>query len=266
MRARRGRRLGTLGLVLGAVCLATLTAANIAWGKSIDDPPVAAQRPTAPAAAASDSSATDPQAPTPPTQSDDAASAVTSSVATGSVSLVNESWKCASQVNMDSVSVTMTSGNKVAIVMTSGCTGTIKNIRVTTNASDGIHVNMGAHDVTVGGGSIVCNGHAPGAHQDGIQAMAGSNVTFSKLTINCPTANNADLYVNWSGSKNTTPPSNIICVGCYLYGTQSSSAFVGAHSSQSGLKSSTICPSRYFTYRKNSTSKLDVTKTYPKSC
>jgi len=160
----------------------------------------------------------------------------------------------------------MTSGNKVAIVLTSGCTGTIKSVHVVTSASDGIHVNMGAHDVTVGGGSIVCNGHAPGAQQDGVQVMAGSNVTLSKLTINCPTANNADLYVNWSGSKNTTQPVNIMCTGCYLYGTQSSSAFVGAHSSQSGLKNSTICPSRYFTYRKNSTSTVDVSNTYPKSC
>ena len=187
-------------------------------------------------------------------------------VATESVDLVNQTWKCSSPVNLDSVTVSMTSGNKVAIVLTNGCTGTIKSIRIDTNASDGIHVNKGAHDVTVGGGSITCTGHVQGAHQDGIQVMSGSNVTFSKLTIDCPTANNADLYVNWSGVKSTTPPSNILCVGCYLYGTQSSTTFIGAHSSDSGLRNSTLCPSRYFTYRKNSSTAVDAGNTYPKSC
>jgi hypothetical protein len=227
MGARRGTRRQRLVLV-GAVCFAALTLTGLASGKAFEGKGL--------------------------------------SPATGSVNLVNQTWKCTSSVNLDSVTVTMTSGNKVAIVLTNGCTGTIKSIRINTNASDGVHVNMGAHDVTIGGGSITCTGHVKGAHQDGIQVMSGTNMTFAKLTIDCPTANNADLYVNWSGVKNTTPPSNILCNGCYLYGTQSSTAFIGAHSSDSGLKGSTLCPSRYFTYRKNSSTAVDAGDAYPKSC
>jgi hypothetical protein len=183
-----------------------------------------------------------------------------------SVNLTNTTWGCSSPVDLDSVTVTMTTGSKVAIVLTKGCTGTIRSITVNTDAADGIHVNNGAHDITVGGGSITCTGHAPGVHQDGIQAMSGSNVTFSNLTINCPTASNSGLYVNWSGDKNVTPPSTILCSACKLYGTQSSTAFIGAHSSQSGLQNSTLCKSRYFTYRKYSSTAVDSGNSYPKSC
>jgi transcription elongation factor Elf1 len=190
-----------------------------------------------------------------------------STVLTGSIVRVNQTWTCTSAVNLDSVAVTITNTNKNGIVLTSGCTGTIKSISVVTNTVDGIHVNNTAHDITIGGGSITCTGRADGAHQDGIQAMSGARVTFSHVFIKCPTGTNAAFYVNWSGNTNVAPPKNILCKACYLYGTQSSTAFVGVHSSYSGLTNSTLCPSRYFTYRKpKGSTPIDLYNAYPKSC
>jgi hypothetical protein len=190
-----------------------------------------------------------------------------SSVLTGSIVRVNQTWTCTSAVNLDSVAVTITNTNKNAIVLSGSCTGTIKSISITTNTVDGIHVNQNAHDLTIGGGSIKCTGRADGAHQDGIQAMSGLRVTFSHVYINCPTATNAGLYVNWSGSTSVAPPSKIMCNACYIYGTRSSTAFIGANSTQSGLTNSTLCPSRYFTYRKpRGSNPIDVNNAYPKTC
>jgi hypothetical protein len=188
-------------------------------------------------------------------------------VLTGSIVRNNETWTCTSAVNLDSVAVTIKNVNKNAIVLTGSCTGTIKSIAIVTNTLDGIHVNQNAHDLTIGGGSITCTGRASGAHQDGIQAMSGLRVTFSHVFIKCSTATNAGLYVNWSGSTSVAQPKAVTCNGCYLYGTQSSTAFIGRYSSQSGLLNSTLCPSRYFTYRKpKGSTPLDVNNAYPKTC
>jgi hypothetical protein len=261
MRARFRIKLEPRLVVVGATCLATLVATSVAWGRIGDPSPASPSRnplvPTQPAAPSTD----------PNTSASSSADASSSTQQTGSVSLTNTTWRCGATVSLDSVSVTMTSGeNKPAIVLGKNCTGTIKSVQIFTNGQDGIHVNNDAHDITVAGGTITCQGHAPLAHQDGIQVMSGSHVTFSNLTINCPTANNADFFVNWSGDLRVSQPSNILCVSCRLYGTQSSTAFIAAHSSQSGLKNSTLCPSRYFTYRKNSSTAVDQSNAYPKSC
>jgi len=185
---------------------------------------------------------------------------------TTSVVVKDKSWACIGPVNLASVSVTITNKTPVAILLGDGCTGTIATISVVTNYADGVHVNGTAHDLKINGGSITCTGRGDGVHQDGVQAMSGSRVTFSNLTINCPSASNADFFVNWSGNQKVSQPSNILCVSCRLYGTQSGTAFVAAHSSDSGLKYSTLCPSRYYTFRKYSNTAVDVGNSYPKTC
>ena len=232
MRVRHGRRLLALLVVFGAVCVATLSVAN-------------------------------PATPSTNTTTPDQRRALV----TGSISLTNQTWTCNGAVNLDSVAVTIKNVSKVGIVLTGNCTGTIKSIYVATNGSDGIHVNGNAHDVTIGGGSIVCTGHVQGAHQDAIQAMSGARVTFNHLSVNCPTANNAGFFVNWSGNPSVAYPKSIVCTACYMYGTQSSTAFVGVRSSQSGLKNSTLCPSRYFTYRKpKGSTPVDLNNAFPTTC
>jgi hypothetical protein len=185
---------------------------------------------------------------------------------TSSIVVKDKTWACSGPVNLDSVSVTITNKTPVAILLRDGCTGTIGTISVVTNYADGVHVNGTAHDLKINGGTITCKGRGDGIHQDGIQAMSGARVTFSNLTINCPSGSNADFYVNWSGDPKVSQPSNILCVSCRLYGTQSSTAFVAKHSAQSGVKNSTLCPSRYYTYRKYSATAVDMGNSYPKTC
>jgi hypothetical protein len=263
MSARRSTKLRLV--VLSSVCVVSLVAAGLASGKPTNgDVASTTNATTSPATAAplvtpAADASNDPGA---SSQSGD-----TAGVKVGSVSLTNQTWECKQAVNLDSVTVTITTGSTLAVALTKGCTGTIKNITVVTSASDGIHVNSGAHDITVSGGSITCSGHAANVHQDGVQVMSGTHVTFSNLRVNCPTANNAAFFVNWSGVPGTAAPSNVVCTSCFLYGTQSSTAFVTDNQTGSGLKTSTLCPSRYFTYRKGSTAKaIDSADSYPRSC
>jgi hypothetical protein len=183
---------------------------------------------------------------------------------TGSLSLTDQTWTCSGPVSLASVSVTIGAGQPLdAIHLNDGCTGTIGSINVVTAANDGMKLNN-AVNLTVGGGSITCTNHNNGAHQDGVQAMGGSSVTLSNLTVNCPTANNAALFINQAGPN--PPPTNVICTGCYLFGTTSSTVFVTGHSVRSGVENSTICPSP-LTYRKGPGSNpVDAGNSYPTAC
>jgi hypothetical protein len=198
-----------------------------------------------------------------------AAGTTTTTPLTGSITLVDQNWVCDGPVNLDSVTVTITDNAPTikAIHLRKGCTGQIGNITIVTAKSDGVVVEDGASNIDILGGSISCTARDPSIHQDGIQAMSGSWVTFHHLTINCPTSNNANFFVSWSGTPLTAWPRRIICRDCTLYGTGSSTAFV-AKGWNSGLISSTLCPSRYFTFRIASPDygTIDQNNTYLKSC
>jgi hypothetical protein len=196
-----------------------------------------------------------------------ASGARTASAKTGSITLNDQTWTCNTAVDLDSVTVTIgpnAAPTIKAILLKSGCTGVIRSITVVQYQNDGIATTDGAHDLTIGGGSITCLARGAQQHQDGIQAMSGSRITFKNLVINCPTANNADFYVNWSGVPGTGVPRSITCNGCYLYGTTSWTVFIG-RSYSGGVLYSTICPSNYLAYR-NPGGGVDVGNTYPTSC
>ena len=99
-------------------------------------------------------------------------------VLTGSIAQTDQTWVCRGPVDLDSVSVTMTSAissrrGADAIHLEPGCTGRIRHLEVLTAAADAVKVAEGVHDLAIDGGSIVCTAKLPTMHQDGIQVMGG---------------------------------------------------------------------------------------------
>jgi len=147
---------------------------------------------------------------------------------TGAVSQTDKTWFCLGPVNLSSVTVVIKSVQSDAVHLAAGCTGTIGKLTVVQYQRDGVKVAPGAHDLTVGGGSIRCYAHDPGQHQDGIQAMGGQRVTFV-------------------GMDDRELPTDIVCRGCYLAGGGFPVRI--AISLRSGIQSSQVCPGKFGTVR-----------------
>jgi hypothetical protein len=170
-----------------------------------------------------------------------------------SVSLVNEEWVCDSPVDLASVKVTMTSAypggrhGGDAVHLESGCTGHIGKLTVTTSVADGVKIAEGAHDLTIGGGSVRCLAKIPHVHQDGVQAMGGTRITLRHLGIDCGRADqrliNSDLFIKRSGSSRY-PPTRVLCIGCFLGGDAAHTVDIQA-SVHSGVVASTVCAAKY---------------------
>jgi len=183
------------------------------------------------------------------------ADATSSQALTGSVTQVNEPWICHGPVDLTSVSVTLDAsyggsnrgqGNNDAIHLSSGCTGRIGEIHVVQYQGDGVKVGEGAHDLTVGGGDIRCFARAEQKHQDGIQVMGGQRVTFSGLSVSCPTANNSALFLN-QGTASAEVPTDIVCSHCTLAGGTFTVRIT--HSIRSGVMDSRLVPGKFGTVR-----------------
>jgi hypothetical protein len=157
----------------------------------------------------------------------------------GSVSLVDRAWICSGPVNLDVVRVTMRASDN-AIYLKDGCTGRIGRIEVDTWSADGVKVHGGAQDVTIGGGYISCHDRAGRVHQDGIQAQAGTRVTFKALRIDCPESPNAAFFVARSGGRT---PTDIVCDGCTLLPANSTVNI--KDSIRSGVRNSVVCRGRH---------------------
>jgi hypothetical protein len=146
-------------------------------------------------------------------------------------------------VNFNLVKVTMRSGTD-AIRLGSGCTGRIGRIEIDTWREDGVKIqnssSAAAHDLVIESGYIKCHAVAAGAHQDGVQAMGGSRVTFRGLSIDC--RGNSNFFVN-RGGGGATRPTAIVCEGCTL-GPRSSTTIRVNDAASSGARSTLICPGR----------------------
>jgi len=166
---------------------------------------------------------------------------------------VDKTWTCTSKVDLDLVKVTMTRaviGNRKledAVHLRNGCTGRIGRLEIVQWAADGVKIAQGAHDLTVGGGSIRCLGKAPTLHQDGIQALGGARITFHDLTIDCGRQQDrlidSNFFVNEAG-KSTQPPTDIVCDGCWLGGWAAHTVNLQT-SVRSGVTDSTLCVARF---------------------
>lgn len=169
-----------------------------------------------------------------------------------SVTLIDQMWVCSGPVDLDSVTVTMTPSYPSrrggdAVHLESGCTGRIGKLTVTTSIADGVKIGDGAHDLTIGGGSVRCLAKLPRLHQDGIQAMGGTRITFRKLTIDCGRSGerliNSDLFIKKAG-RSLRPPTRVVCVDCYLGGSAAHTVSI-QRSVRSGVRSSTLCSAKY---------------------
>ncbi|HEY7018675.1 MAG TPA: hypothetical protein VH297_09450 [Gaiellaceae bacterium] len=171
---------------------------------------------------------------------------------TGSIAQTNETWVCSGPVDLDSVTVTMTSAITTrrgadAVHLEPGCTGRIGRLVVATSVADAVKVAEGVHDLRVTGGSIQCTAKLPDMHQDGIQVMGGERITFSGLRIDCGRSSdsliNSNLFINQAG-KSSRPPTDVLCVSCFLGGAAAHTVNIQS-SIRSGVISSTVCTAKY---------------------
>jgi hypothetical protein len=173
-------------------------------------------------------------------------------VLTGSIAQTDHTWVCRGPVDLDSVSVTMTSAFTTrrdgdAVHLERGCTGRIGTLDVVTSVADGVKVAEGAHDLAVDGGSIRCQGKVADVHQDGMQVMGGARITLRGLHIDCGRAQdaliNSNLFIKRSG-RSVDPPTDVVCVDCVLGGAAAHTASI-QESVRSGLVDSQLCAAKY---------------------
>ena len=106
-----------------------------------------------------------------------------------------------------------------AVHLEPGRTGHIGRLDVVTSVADGVKVAEGVHDLAVGGGTIRCQGKVADVHQDGMQVMGGTRITFRGLRIDCGRSEdsliNSNRFIKRSG-RSVNPPADVICVDCSL--------------------------------------------------
>ncbi len=166
----------------------------------------------------------------------------------GSVVLVDQAFVCNGPVNIPLVKVTINprSSGLDAVVLGENCSGRIGRVEVNTWSGDGIKVQNSApvaHDLTIESGYVRCQGRTDGYHQDGIQAMGGSRITFRGLSVFCGgVGTNASLFIARGGSGGSTP-TDIVFEGGRL-GIYAARTILLATSSRSGVRNTVICPGR----------------------
>ena len=173
-------------------------------------------------------------------------------VLTGSIAQTDQTWTCRGPVDLESVSVTMTSAltsrrGGDAVHLEPGCTGRIGRLDVVTSVADGVKVAEGVHDLGIGGGSVRCAGKVADVHQDGVQVMGGARITLRGLRIDCGRPRdaliNSNLFIKRSGSS-VDPPTDVVCVDCFLGGSAAHTASI-QESVRSGLVDSHLCAAKY---------------------
>jgi hypothetical protein len=121
---------------------------------------------------------------------------------------------------------------------------------VDTNGVDGLKVRNTqpvAHDLTVEGGYVRCHGHPDSVHQDGVQVMGGSRITFRDLVVWCPSVNpdfgegvNSSAFIAQAGAGATVPTD--IVIEHSVLGPGTANGVLVEASLRSGLRFSVACP------------------------
>ena len=177
-----------------------------------------------------------------------------------SVVLVDKVFNCANYaqpLDLELVKVTLTPAYAGVLddainLNRKECTGRIGRIEVDTSVGDGVKLGETANDLSVESGYVLCRGHKPGKHQDGVQALGGLRVTFSNLHVYCPTSNNASFYMTAGAGAADVPtegdwPTDIVCENCQLEGGMQT-VFL-AKSIRSGVRDSLIRMGKYRAFR-----------------
>ncbi len=154
--------------------------------------------------------------------------------------VVGVPYTCDGPVN--GVRVVGTGSDPRALVnLAAGCTGTLTlDIHVTSGGGDGVKVQAGVHDLTIGPSRIVCDRLTDTSfHQDGVQVQGGSNVTFSGLSIVCPYVTGQGAAGFYIDGKDFSGISNVVCDGCNLEHLHYGAMFTGP-APGSGVRNSII--------------------------
>jgi hypothetical protein len=181
---------------------------------------------------------------------------------TGTVS-ADGHWTCSSPVAIDQLTVT-NHGYGDAVTLRAGCTGTIAHVNVTGVVNgDGIKVQGGVHDLTIGGGVVACAGRSTdGTHQDGTQVMGGTNILFRNVVFDCYGGGGGNLFIQQAGGQT---PTNVVCVHCTLGPNHPNNINLGP-SVRSGARDSLVCKTRNPAYRDpGATNPVNVGNVYAKS-
>jgi hypothetical protein len=165
----------------------------------------------------------------------------------------NVSYKCNRAVNIDRLVITLTTLEKDAFVMNSGCTGRVGRLEVTTFTQDPLKTTnadaAAAHDLLIEGGWAICPTRAPGAHQDGWQAMGGARLTVRDFVWDCgdmadPFGSGvAQVFVVGKAGAGATTPTDVVVEHSVLMPGASQTVAVGV-SLRSGVRDSILCPDR----------------------
>ena len=128
-----------------------------------------------------------------------------------------------------------------------------QRLEIVTYTADGVTIQNAtsgvAQNLTIGGGYVYCPDLAENAHQDGIQALGGTNITFQNLRIACGTSDanfgdgpNSQITIG-KGGQGSGRPTDIVCDGCWL-GPHASHTVLMGDSEDSGVSNSSYCTDR----------------------
>jgi hypothetical protein len=125
--------------------------------------------------------------------------------------------------------------------LAAGCTGTLSmDIHVTSGGGDGVKVQPGVHDLTIGPSRVVCDRLADTSfHQDGVQVQGGTNVLFSGLSVVCPYVTGQGAAGFYIDGKDFGGISNVVCDACDLEHLHYGAMFTGP-APGSGVRNSII--------------------------
>jgi hypothetical protein len=131
--------------------------------------------------------------------------------------------------------------SRALVVLGPGCTGSLSfDIHITSGGGDGVKVQGGAHDLTIGPSSIVCDPLTNTSfHQDGVQVQGGTNVTFNSLSVVCPFVTGEGAAAFYIDGKDFGGISNVVCDGCNLEHLHYGALFTGP-APGSGVRNSII--------------------------
>ena len=160
---------------------------------------------------------------------------------------------------------------RALINLASGCTGDLKfDITITSGGGDGVKVQAGVHDLTIGTSRIVCEpGVSPDFHQDGVQVQGGRNVRFNRLTIICPYVYGHGAAGFYIDGKDFPGIRNVVCDGCNLEHYHYGAMFTGP-APGSGVRNSIIhqglMTMGYYAILGNPAGSVNVNNTFAPAC
>ena len=133
------------------------------------------------------------------------------------------------------------SDDRALVDLAAGCTGTLSlDIHVTSGGGDGVKVQAGVHDLTIGPSRIVCDRLDRHVVPPGRRAGAGRpNVTVQRPQHRLPLRDGAGAAGFYIDGKDFSGISDVVCDGCNLEHLHYGAMFTGP-APGSGVRNSII--------------------------